>query len=459
MPLFRDGSLSTFSGALDQFVIKTPYNTGGTSPATSLVKAEHINHYFDACIRIQQYLKTKLGKNLATLDNSTQKAPNGYTYGSAKLAYTSHTMTMSSASTLTITEQVLNVPASFGTTPFNNRTFTIAPTLVIKDSLNLFSQGISYYDLSDQDYISNLQSLPQFYVTIHPTNPTVNNQFTLRVYSSEATTSNLKGLSQLISGLVTDNLENINTKATQQTRFMEPFLWNEPLLGNYVNKVQVISESAGAKYIRLYSNKLGQPVSSLLLSKVVASNNCYVESKYKTKATGPVLARCGMGLFQNSNPASLTGWLLVFEDGTTGAALNTANVKLLEVQTLNLGNYTSSATIPAWGSGTVTVLSTVSAVVGNNIRLSYDGTNLFVTDTTTSTVLFTTSTLGISGTFTPGFFSKAEYNSTANTNQSNVYVDLQTPFKTKGATNVPTIKVNLMYVQSTNPANTTTVTI
>ena len=450
---FRDGSLSTFSGALDQFTIKSAFTPGGPNAATTLVKAEDINHYADACIRIQQYLLSKLGKTFATLDNSLDKAPNNYTYGSGLIGSATHTMTFSSLASLTVATQTLNVPAAFGATPFQNRTFSILPTFVINDTSGLFSQGLSYYNMVDGDMYSHLQALPQFYVTIHPTAPASTNQFVLAVRSPEATATTVKGIAQLLTGNVVDNLDYLNVKTTQSIKTIEPFYWNEPLNSNYSTSANIIADSNNTKYIRLYSTKQGQPNSSLVLSRVAANANCSIEATYKSKLSGPTLARVGMGLFNGNNAASVTGWLLVIEDGTTAAALNTATIKLLEVQNVNLGAFASSATIPAWGSGTITTLSTITLPTNNGVRLAYNGTSVTVTNTTTSTVLFTTSSLGISGNFTPGFFSKAESNSTATTNNSNVYAEFKTPFTSIAAVTTPTIKVNLLYVQSTAPAN------
>lgn len=455
---FRNGSLSTFSGALDQFTIKLPFSSISNT-SSALIKSADFNHYFDACIKIQQFLTTKLGKTFATLDNSTNKDTNGYTYGSALLDKSSHTFTFSSFPTFAVTEQTLSVPAAFGTTPFNDRTFTIIPTVVINDPSNLLAQGLSFYNMTDGDLLGHLETLPQFYPTIHPVNPTVNNQFVVRVNSFESTISSVKGLGQLLTGLVTENLDFTLTNNATTVKGVDPFLWQEPLTQSSSFTTNVITESTGTKYLRLYSNKSGTPTSNFLLSKVPASADCYVEATYKGKLQNNVLARAGMGLFNGTNGSNVSGWAIIFDEGTTGAAISTANIKVVEFQGVNLGVYNSGVTIPAWGSGTVTTLATITVPLNNSVKLSYNGTNLVATDTTTSTVLFTTSSLGISGNFIPGYFSKAEGNSVSLSSSSSSYIDIKAPLKVKSTTTIPTVKVNLLYVKSTDPAMVSTVSL
>lgn len=458
MGIYRDGTLSSFSGSTDQFPIKYPYVSTGSNPPGALIQAVDYNFYFDACIKIQQYLKTKLGKTFATLDNSTTKT-NGYTYKAGILGTSSHTITFSSVNSLTCNTLTLNVPASFGTTPFNNRAFGIIHTFVLQDNTNTFSRGIDYLNLANQEFINNLQSLPQFFVTVTPTNPTVNNQFTLKVNSQDSNSGVLRGIAQLIPGIVQDTLECLVTKTAQTFNRIEPFLWNEPL--NFPNSftTYAVCNTDGTKFLRLYSCKTGVPSSSLMLSRVQPASTCYVEGTYFAKKSGPVLARAGLGLFSTTDGTNVNGWAIVFEEGTVGAAVNTANIKLVEFQNFNIGKYVSSTTIPAWGSGTFTTLATITLALNNAVRLDYNGTTLTVTNTTTSSVLFSTSSLGISGNFIPGYFAKAEGNATSTSSKSDVYVDIKTPLKVKGGQNLPTMKVNLMYVQSTDPALLSTETL
>ena len=459
MGIYRDGSLSSFSGSKDQFPIKYPYVSVGTNPPGALITAGDFNTYFDACINIQTYLLTKIGKTFATLDNSTNKSSNGYSYKTGILGNSSHTITFSSVATLTCNTLTLNVPSSFGTTPFNNRAFGMIHSFVIQDPTNTFSKGHDYLNLSNQEFINNLQSLPQFFVTITPTNPTVNNQFTLKVNSQDSNSGVLRGVAQLIPGIVQDTLECLVVKTAQTFNRIEPFLWNEPL--NFPNSftTYAVCNTDSTKFLRLYSCKLGNPTSSLMLSKVLPSSVCYVEGTYFAKKSGPVLVRAGMGLFSTTDGTNMNGWALVFEEGTVGAAVTTANIKLVEFQNFNIGKYVSATTIPAWGSGTFTTLATITLAVNNAVRLDYNGTNLTVTNTTTSSTLFTTSTLGISGNFIPGYFAKAEGNTAATTAKSDIYVDIKTPLKVKGGQNIPTMKVNLMYVQSTDPTLLSTETL
>lgn len=459
MGIYRDGTLSTFSGVKDQFLIKYPYVSTGMNPPGALITATDFNTYFDACIKIQQYLNTKIGKTFTTLDNTTPRSSDGFTPNVGVLGTSSHTITFSAAATLTCNNVVLNVPAAFGATPFNNRAFGIIHSFVLVDSTNTFSKGHDYLNLSNQDFVSSLQNLPQFFVTVTPTNPTVNNQFTIKVNSQESNTGVLKGIAQLIPGIVQDNLECLTVKTTQTFNRIEPFLWSEPL--NFPNSftTYAVCNTDSTKFLRLYSCRGGNPTSSLMLSKVLPSNVCYVEGTFYAKRSGPVLARAGLGLFSTTDGTNMNGWALVFEEGTVAAAVSTANIKLVEFQNFNIGKYTSSTTIPTWGSGTITTLATITLAVNNAVKLNYDGTNLSVVNTTTSTTLFTTSSLGISGNFIPGYFAKAEGNTAATTAKSDVYVDIKTPLKVKGGQNLPTMKVNLMYVQSTNPSLLSTETL
>jgi hypothetical protein len=163
---FRDGSLSTFSeSTLDHFQIKYPFNTpasGFGGAGTDIEKANHFNHYFDACLKMQQYL-------YGTINNHLQ-ARYSATYSSALVpasAFIFSFDTITETLTGAVASIPLTVPEIFGADPFSDGRFAIAHTAYYQSS----ASGLSTYlnNPTDPSLFNALINHPQFYILMQPT--------------------------------------------------------------------------------------------------------------------------------------------------------------------------------------------------------------------------------------------------------------------------------------------------
>ena len=115
---YRTGKLSSFdptTSTLDTFAIK---QTVDTLLPNSLELADHMNHYFDAAIKLEQALLTYSGMNIVGYSSAATQIPNSNIFVSQSVT----------GATLTSASQTfqLRVPALFGSTPFANRTFALS---------------------------------------------------------------------------------------------------------------------------------------------------------------------------------------------------------------------------------------------------------------------------------------------------------------------------------------------
>lgn len=135
MSLFRQGQLSTYDPDLttsDAFPIKRSYDSFADH---SLELADHINHYFDACIKIEQKLPSILGTNFYgyyPLGPADAAAGTTTVVDSTQLLFA----TQASGFVLQYAGQefTMVVPGLFGANPFQDPSFSFAVRADIVDS-------------------------------------------------------------------------------------------------------------------------------------------------------------------------------------------------------------------------------------------------------------------------------------------------------------------------------------
>jgi len=179
MPGFRQGQLSNFDpsdGSMDAFAIKQPYNT---YLPDSLESADHLNHYFDAVFKLEDYLIGYAGANIQGY------YPNGALISGAQL-YVAQAI---SGFTLSSNQQTftMTVPTLFGNSPFTDPTFSLAvradevpntPSSIQGEYANTSPTSIkTWNDLLGKNYYQCILS------------PVSGNIFNVRVNSFNATTT------------------------------------------------------------------------------------------------------------------------------------------------------------------------------------------------------------------------------------------------------------------------------
>jgi hypothetical protein len=115
MSAYRTGSTSVFdadAGIKDNLPIKTSVDSFSSQ---SLESAEHFNSYFDAVIKLESVLPSRVGSNITSY----------YADGSRVVGSDIITSYASTGVTITSPQQEfqLSVPTIFGATPFSNRSF------------------------------------------------------------------------------------------------------------------------------------------------------------------------------------------------------------------------------------------------------------------------------------------------------------------------------------------------
>lgn len=143
----RTGSLSSFPDSLDQFVIKQPYDETkslGTQSNASIEKAAHVNHMFDACYNIEQYLRFKLGGPVVS--HTTDSTSEVYT-PTLLMSY----MTLTGVISGTTVSLSGTVPSNMGNNPFDDTAFSVSHNLYLGNGTGASSYESYLFNNSSQD--------------------------------------------------------------------------------------------------------------------------------------------------------------------------------------------------------------------------------------------------------------------------------------------------------------------
>ena len=159
---WRDGSLSSFPGSADQFVIKRPFQQG----ANDREAASHFNHYLDACYNIEIFAQNRLGGGLLSY---TSIVSSGFAFSGSGLSLSTTVITTGLSATGLVFSIPLTIPAWFGTNPFFDSTFAPAYTTYLNPTVTGDPlRGVAAGAIPDS-YLNSLLAQPQAYTMIQPT--------------------------------------------------------------------------------------------------------------------------------------------------------------------------------------------------------------------------------------------------------------------------------------------------
>jgi hypothetical protein len=220
-----DGILSDFNrtpGQLDEFRIKEAF-TGDTSNLDSLEQAADWNQYFDACLRIEAYLKNRIGGPLQTGESGeTDKI------GSPNLYMSYETLSVPNVSG-TVTTVGGTVPSEFGDNPFKDHRFGILHSLYIDQGSTPISGVYANKPNNNSGYLNDLMDLPQYYLSITPTaSDGTGRDFTASVLKVDP-----------FGTVFSDNFYRVGSPTWWDAADGDPeTLWTYPLGSNYTTTVK-----------------------------------------------------------------------------------------------------------------------------------------------------------------------------------------------------------------------------
>ena len=269
----RQGQLSTFP-VLDQFAIKKSYDftkSLAQQDASALEEADHFNHYFDAIVKIQNYVMAGsggVGGQVVSIGDSG-------TISNCVLAYSTLTATMT-GNTVTVTGLV---PSHFSSDPFANPAFAMGTTtyVVTRNSTGNTEGVWANTSWSESSPFNETLTWYQFFTMVRPIS---GRQFELFIRNFPIHSS-----SEQITPTFTDTMEtNINDQLLTLRAGWDGYATNKGLIA-------VIKDGVKG-FWRADSERANERSYGWIWPKQFTSiSDCYVEwgeivERYATPETG-----------------------------------------------------------------------------------------------------------------------------------------------------------------------------
>lgn len=346
---YRTGALSTFPTNADQFDLKTPFNATGSTEL-----ADHFNHYFDAALNIETYLKTALGGQIVTY---TSKSSSGLELFGGDLLLSTVLLSTNLTSTGGVYTISSTVPTQFGSNPFYDPRFSVAHAVYLTPLVSgEVVKGVTANNQDDSTYLNALMNLPQAYGMVKPTGGT-GFDYKLKILPSLSVGSDFTGVF----------FDNFNT-----------------IYGNTLGANWVINQSAGSspwdiykttatdgvlrlwykkKYTTSFGSLLLRPVESIIPS-TTADQEIEFELEKRDGSASWYRARLGPMVRCTGSTASANFYGVALSNTDS----NTYTAQLVKI--LN-GDLTKQDSGDTWGlgSGTETDLGS-SFIVTTTIQTS-----------------------------------------------------------------------------------------
>lgn len=293
----RTGSTSSFPSSLDQFEIKTSFNSElplSQQATTSLEQAAHFNHMFDAVVNLENHVLAGsggIGASVVTRWSSGITGSEEDIYGSnLKLGYSTISLTLT-GDTYTATAMV---PTSFGNDPFSLKGFAIGHSFSLDGTSS--TQGLwANNSWGTEGPFNEMIKFYQFFTMIKPVTGRVF-EYTIRNFpfhtSSETISSIFTDAMKLVTGL---SWENLHVR-TGWTGTGVDGLYVAPTVNGNTYWVAACEISNGDRWGWAYSTKLGVMTDSYVEWGEIVEyfvNTNFVEGQEVAYRLGPMVRATG----------------------------------------------------------------------------------------------------------------------------------------------------------------------